>query len=1283
MKRWISFALLLLTAAMLFSLAACSPSSPEEQPDQPDEPEIPTITLAENGEPLYRVVRGDRYAVDSPPVTCAVRVTSALKAILGKAPTILTDWEDKDDNAAIKEILVGKTNRAESEAVYATLEDDEYVIRVSGNKIVIAGGSDDLLNYAVTVFLRDYCQYLSASSFTAASTLVIPETLNIKETYVMPGKITLYSTKNNVSYLNALSDALVATGAALTTYGPDADPAEVFDAAATDLVLMVGADTVKSTTMKALENYLKKDGRVLFLGGPAFETVLYELDGDWLDRSDYAHELLEMVDEDDRELLLNFSDPAFVKKHSRSTSHAGNAYEAVCDDFDLNDGSDAQLYHYVDKMENWDMLHYSGLNIKGKGYNAIGFYAMPDNSATDGFVFEIKDKNGARWYANVTFTSNDWSYYMLMPSDFTWWQDGAKPDGDVPNFDNITSVQIGFANSFRGLAVGSYAYYCSDVYLFACDRTLPSTADKLTLEGVSPMHEVYPITNAANLLTCENQVFLTERDYVIPTELFSCHPGRTGTGYAKGATNRFIPLIRVTDEKGLHSGYAAWMYLLAGTTTKNGAFEGAMIGTFSASSADFYNVNGISAVVETAQAMLGKAFLVDGGTTEHIYVTVDTESITAGTTYAAYGDVVPLAKVELYQGETLLSTVQSDTTAPKSAKNDLKTLSTTYALSGGKPDRAVVTLSVNGKVVDTLVQEISYWEAKPESERSYVYMEDGYFKKDGKIITMYGVNYMPSYDASEADGALFEHYISDAAYDPEVIMYDLQHIKDIGMNAVSIFCYYEYVKDCNNILDLVNKCEEMGLYVDLSIRPYAYPLRSNYSYDQVKTLIQRLHFHENETIVAYDIAWEPRIGDNYEENGMYIGRQRWEDEWLQWIKDNYGSVKAAETAWGCTTAKCGNGAPKITNEIIDDTSKRYAKLMAAYYAFIDEVVAAEMQVFMPEMQALAPNQLISFRMSMSGSTMRNGGYVPSLMCFDFQSLASTMAFMEPEGYALGLSDEVDLQIMFANAYARYVKPDAPVVWKEFGRHVWTGMENGNFDPSDALLQTQADYYRYALDYCLTSYSSGMFCWYYAGGFRIGENSDYGILNPDGSDRPVTKLLREYAPKFINQGERGEVVEIAIERDDYVGGLFGMFDAVKSKLAAAYKAGKAVTFINKQQDNAATYAYADELVNYAVADAKAGDLYPLRYVGGQIMQITFEGNVAKITVCNTKQSTWRAGTVSIVSTADSKLPLRVTIDQDLGYLEQTTIEVPISGSGALSLRFEIEGHAFGIRYTTTK
>ena len=959
---------------------------------------------------------------------------------------------------------------------------------------------------------------------------------------------------------------------------------------------------------------------------------------------------------------------------------------ATVDDFYLYE-TDAQLYHWVEDLTSWDMLSFPNLNVPDNGYNAMGLYAMPGDGYTSGFSIEIVDKNGARWYANVSFSDGDWAYYLLYPTDFTWWKDGAQPQSNVPNFDEIVRVQLGFANSYRNNSLGEHSYYCSNLMLYVTDEKLPSQADALVLEGVSPMSELFPITNAKSLAAADNQSYVSSRDYVIPEELFSCAPGRQATGFDKGMTYRFVPLIRVTDEKGLHSGYAAWMHVYYSTAALNGKMEGAIVGTFSGSK-DFYNADGIAAVVETVRAMTGDTFIIDGGTTEHIYVESDTTSLSAGVNFVANKSAQITATVALYDGNTLLHTLSSEQTKIETNAKGVSTLRGSYDISGGKPDRAVITLTENGRAVDTITQEISYWSPKPADDRSFIYTEDGYFKKDGEIITFFGVNYMPSYGMAERNGTYFEHYVSDASYDPTTIEYDLAHIQDIGMNAVSIFVYYDYMKNCNNILDLINKCEQRGIYVDLSIRSHAYPLNdASYSYDEVKTLVQRLHFHENDNIIAYDIAWEPRIG-SYAASSSYVGRQQWDAQWVQWIEDNYGSISHAEALWGVKIPKNAKGVPVITDEMLDNTSSAYKKTIAAYYRFIDDIVAAELQAAMVDMQALAPDQMFSFRMSMSGSALRSPGYAPSTHCFDFQSLASTMAFMEPEGYALRATDESSLQITFANAYARYVQPDSPVVWKEFGKHCWTGLEDGNFKPDEQLLQLQADYYAYALEYCLNAYTSGMFCWFYAGGFRVGENSDYGILNPDGSDRPVTALLREYAPKFINQGARDEsdAVEIVIERDDYVGGLFGMFDAVKNQLSKANENGQYVVFINKTQDSAADYAYADELLDEAIGATKAEGQYPLRYVNGQIMnvEIVSEGGktVAKITVCNTKQSTWRAGTVSVVSTSDSKVTVDATIDQELSYLEQTTITVPVSGKGAMILRFEIDGQTFGMRYSAT-
>ena len=543
---------------------------------------------------------------------------------------------------------------------------------------------------------------------------------------------------------------------------------------------------------------------------------------------------------------------------------------------------------------------------------------------------------------------------------------------------------------------------------------------------------------------------------------------------------------------------------------------------------------------------------------------------------------------------------------------------------------------------------------------------------------------MPSYGIAEPDWKLFEYYVGNAAYDPVVVANDLDRIAALGMNSVSIFVYYEDMMNSNNILDMIEMCAERGLYVDLGIRPSAYPLL-DYNEEQVEALLHHLHFHENEIIYTYDIAWEPRIGE-YEDD-RYIGRKGWDADWAAWINVQYGSLSHAEALWGVKLTKTEQGYPYVSNAMMDDQTGKYTKVVSAYYRFIDDQVAALMSEKMLHMESLAPNQMFSFRMNMSGNGLRTASFMPSTFCFDFQSLASSVAYMQPEGYQLGATDKEALQIAIANAYARYTQPDSPVVWKEIGLHVWDNTDDCNFDPDEKALANAAAYYEYSLEYLLNSYTSGVYAWWYAGGYRISETSDFGIFNPDGSDREITKLLREYAPKFINQGARPEAdVLIEVERDGQDGGIFGIYEAAADEARKAYDQGLFFDFVDANMQSADDTVYADEVYKTAVGGTAEDGSYPLRYVNGMVkeLRVVTEGGkkYAEVTICNTKQSTWRADTVSLVSTNKSSIKVNYTIGEEVDYLENVTVKFEIKSTGSIALRFEIEGVQFGSLYTAT-
>ena len=533
---------------------------------------------------------------------------------------------------------------------------------------------------------------------------------------------------------------------------------------------------------------------------------------------------------------------------------------------------------------------------------------------------------------------------------------------------------------------------------------------------------------------------------------------------------------------------------------------------------------------------------------------------------------------------------------------------------------------------------------------------------------------MPSYGVAERNGRLFEHYVCAAAYDPDVIGYDLAHIKDIGMNAISIFVYNESIRECNNILDLITRAEELGIVTDLSIRRHVYPM--DYVEDEVEELIKKLHFDENDSIVAYDIAWEPRIG-HYIEKKNYIGRKGWDADWAAWVVEQYGSLEHAEQLWGSPINHDEQGnIIGVTDEMLDDTSDTYTKIVSAYRRFVDDIVSKIFNEKLRHLRALAPNQLVSLRMSMSGSAMTTPRFTPSGFCYDFSSFASTLDFMEPEGYSLTGSETAALQIIFSNAYNRYIQPGTPVVWKEYGKHVWNGSnfssgENGS--PND-LLYAQEEYYKTTLEYCLRGHTAGMFAWFYAGGFRPGENSDYGILNPDGSDRPATKLLREYAPKFLSLDKcAAPDIILTVERDDSNRGIFAMYDQTKDALRKAFDEGKSVAFINKKQTAVCDTVYADTTLDEAVGGTAAEGKYPLRYVNGMIKNVEPCCDGTKITVCNTLPTVWKAGTVSIMAGDD----VVAVIDEEVSYL--TNVSVNTSVAPDTLLRLSIGGKAFGMSY----
>lgn len=122
--------------------------APTEKPTETDAPDTrePNIVFSEDfGK--YSVIVDD--SADSELKTLAKNLTDTLNSCWKVTATLVTD---KNTEASAYEILVGATDRPESEEFIDSLNDGECGFKVIGRKIVIAGSEDRYTETAVVLF---------------------------------------------------------------------------------------------------------------------------------------------------------------------------------------------------------------------------------------------------------------------------------------------------------------------------------------------------------------------------------------------------------------------------------------------------------------------------------------------------------------------------------------------------------------------------------------------------------------------------------------------------------------------------------------------------------------------------------------------------------------------------------------------------------------------------------------------------------------------------------------------------------------------------------------------------------------------------------------------------------------------------------------------------------------------------------------------------------------------------------------------------------------------------
>lgn len=1066
----------------------------------------------------------------------------------------------------------------------------------------------------------------------------------------------------------------------------DIDFAQLCDSAvvapaSVGLLALPDAARMPVLAVDSVTAFLEGGGDIVALGAPLWHTPLMEDNGQWVDRETLLTRPMPSLFEN---MLFTYEGGAAngwerTTNEPQSTMH----YEIT------NDAPapfERSLHVVIDNLSGWDTVALTQLDRPfPEDHRLTTFYAK-GGPRTTSLCLEWREKDGARWIATIPLT-REWRRYVLQPSDFRYWESVPGRGNTSFNPDNATRLVVGLALTHTAVPGGDHEYWVGPI------GTAPVTPDheKLLsthaappLETLCPDYKFYEAREVAHVRLAEDLVSGAGVPLPVPGQLFFTPPRPGAGGFDKGRDWRWQALANAYTAEGEWRGAPLTLLVHGGGKYAGGIWLSSAIRT-----ADWHaQPEVMQALGQAIQRMRRGLFLVDAGANFYTYfadqsMQVGARVLNTSNTAAEITARIAVAAAGVEGRNAVSSGGRTITLQP----NEVGRVSFDAHLPEWPDDgcRVSAELVVGGVVVDRATHEAHVW--RPKARPEFVEIKSGDFVVDGQVWRPHGVNYMPSSGTAIEDGPYFEHWIGARSYDPVIIQRDLEHVVDMGFDCVSIFIYRESM-EAQNLLDLLRRCEDLGLRANLSLRPGT-PME--FRWDEMRELIEYYRLKDNDTVFAYDLAWEPMFPP-------HDGRTEWDPQWRQWIAERYGSTEAAEQDWGFAAPR--NEAGEVTNPHAQHLRQdgEWRRMTAAYRRFLDTLLYEKYGEARRLVKGIDPNHHVSFRMTIAGDPTADWGEV---VPYDFAYLAGAVDILEPEGYGrLGDWDRVKPG-WFTFEYGRWADAADPLLWAEAGVSAW---DNSVMASTAEKLQYQADFYRLFYRMILNSGSDGIFFWWYPGGYRVGERSDYGVINLDGSDRPVTQVIREYAGAFgLTERYNPEVdTWITMDRDANARGILGIYDTVQEefwgviaedKTPGLRTAGTGTTSAdcslaavgNTEYNGSNPPKYLDGF--FDVVEKAMPDGTWQRVAGGEAIDAAPGQPLAlRLTVTNLGEARWLApsgdtegGVYVVVSGAE---PFRVPIPKDLAQFETATLELRLIPAGdVLEMRFEAAGRAvFGPRFT---
>ena len=943
----------------------------------------------------------------------------------------------------------------------------------------------------------------------------------------------------------ALKDTLAAAGYYAVSAGTDAlaEP-NALDANRCALLVLPQARRLPAALIPGVLGFVRRGGDLIVLGAPAWQMpVTVKMNGRWQTSSeDAAVQALLRPENPFLDFRPNFPVTALIRETNAEQTPTTIALTSSGGEPGRASGA---LHVMIPDLNGWDVWRTPDLSASpfapGQTITVLSARGGP---RTHHLSLEWDDRDGSRWIAVIPLTER-WQRYALAPTDFHAWQ-VSSAERVRAGFDPAAVIRFkaGLAFTHTGRIGGENEYWLAGIGTEAASVGIPRVPNVPALETVAPAYKFSPIHGAVRLSTPGGEALVGPEAWEgVNPDAWGCEsspPRPGGAGFDKLRSWRWQPLLVARDaQTGQWRGAPAT--LLIHKPDGGGPNAGGVWASFAVQDAGFYRqAAALRMIGDVARRMRGGLFLLDGGAS--CYTLLPGQAVRLGVT---------LSNVS---GERRSAEVRVTVTAPGSAAPvwtrtwpltaaghlSLATPPAEWIPPAGKFAQGGYTvtaeLRADGAVVDRLQHNLYEWE--PPATPQYVTIGgDGHFHSGNTLWRACGVNYTPSSGIAQENDDLYQRWMDPAAYDPEAVERDLYHVQDLGFNALSAWVY-PGDPTWQNLLDFLRRCRDHHLKVSLMLSP---DVVSPEAANALKSLIERFRLPQNDTIFAYEVAWEPELNGHDLRKGM-------DDVWQKWVIAHYSSVAAAEAIWHVRVPRNADGT--ITNPAdaaLSGTDGPEAQMAIAYRRFLDDWEADRYGPTVRQLHAIDPHHAVSFRMNHAGDPTDR-----DRMPYAFEGVSPAVDYLAPEGYGrVGDWNQVRPG-WFTAAYARAVAPGKPLVWAEVGTSVW---DAASMAPDPESLAFQGRFYDDFFHMTIASGADGLFFWWFPGGYRFGEGSDFGLLNLDGTDRPASLAVRRNAAAFQSAPPPATPdVWLLFDRDNYANGLVGVYDALAEPFWAAVAQG---------------------------------------------------------------------------------------------------------------------------------